>query len=224
MEKTQFEQAGDFTLAIVSFTEALEKKDFSSKIHYYLAICYANLKYFKEALEEIDLALNEDIDFESKLQLYHLKGYILFQQDKDNEALDAFKAAADLEEKDQIAVSGIAYYYFKKQNYSEAVKYYQKAYEIAPDSAKNKNNYGYLLALNNENLEKAMKLCEDALKKQPQNPAFLDSLAWSSFLLNNLKNAALAISRAFKLAPNIDEIKHHYSEISKKVKSILKKG
>lgn len=229
-EKSQFDQAieylnkNDYTLAIVSFTEALEKKEFSSKIHYYLAICYSNLKYFKEALEEIDLAFNEDIDFESKLQLFHLKGYILFLQDKDTEALEAFKAAMNLEDNNQIAISGIAYYYFKKKDYKEAINYYQKAYEMAPDNAKNKNNYGYLLAMNNENLNKAKKLCEEALKSQPQNPAFLDSLAWSSYLLNNLKNAALAITKAFKLAPNIDDIKNHYSEISKKVKSILKKG
>ncbi len=228
--KTHYEQAidylniKDYTLAIVSFTEALERKDFDSKLHYYLAICYANLRYYKEALEEIELAFDEDIDFDSKLQMLHLKGYILFIQEKFDEANTAFKAALALDKNNQITISGLAYFNFKQQNYKEALNLYKKAYELAPDSARSKNNYGYLLAMNNQSLEKSMKLCEEALQKQPDNPAFLDSIAWSSFLLNNIKTAALAITKALKINPNIDEIKQHYAEISAKVKSILKKG
>ncbi|HPN30633.1 MAG TPA: tetratricopeptide repeat protein [bacterium] len=213
----------EYTLAIVSFSEALEKNYLDSKTHYYLAICYANLKYFKETLEEIELALNEDLEFEAKLQLHYLKGYILFQQEKNDEALKAFKQTLEFDEKNQIAVSGIAYYYFKSGDYKKAMEYYEQAYAMTPDNPKAMNNYGYLMMMNNGDLKKAADLCKTALEKKPDNPAILDSVAWSSFLLDNIKSAVLAITKAIKLSPNIDDIKKHYSTISEKVKKLLKK-
>ncbi|MBP7652723.1 tetratricopeptide repeat protein [Candidatus Dependentiae bacterium] len=213
----------EYTLAIVSFSEALEKNYIDSKMHYYLAVCYANLKYYKETIEEISLALNEDLEFEAKLQLYYLKGYILFQQEKYDEALSTFKQILEFDDKNQMAISGIAYYYFKTENYQKAMEFYEQAYNISPDNPKVMNNYGYLMMINNGDLKKAAELCRKALDKKPENPAILDSVAWSSFLLDNIKTAALAITKAIKLSPNIEDIKKHYSSISEKVKKLIKK-
>jgi len=79
------------------------------------------------------------------------------------------------------------------------------------------------MMINNGDLKKAAELCRKALDKKPENPAILDSVAWSSFLLDNIKTAALAITKAIKLSPNIEDIKKHYSSISEKVKKLIKK-
>ena len=211
----------EYTLTIVAFTKALQKDDYDSKIHYYLAICYSNLKYYKEALEEIELAFKEDIEYVVKLQLLLLKGYINFILENDDIALQTFQQVTEFEKNNKIALSGIGYYYFKKNDYKKALEYYELAYKTAPENSNAMNNYGYLLMMNNQSIEKAMELCNQALKKQPNNPNILDSVAWGHYLLNNIKAATLAITKAINFGGAIDEIKNHYSEISKKVRELL---
>ena len=217
-------KANDYTLAIVSFTEALEQGYSDRNLHYYLAICYANLNYHNEALEEIELAFKEDLEFSVKLQLLHLKGYILFLQNKNEEALKVFEEALEYDAHNQITISSIGYYYYKSGVYDKALKYYEKAYKMTPDAAKTMNNYGYMLTLTQKDIKRGLELCENALKKNPNSAAILDSCGWANFLLNKITNATAFITKAVKLDKNnISEIKEHYSKIAAKVREIISK-
>jgi Flp pilus assembly protein TadD len=50
--------------------------------------------------------------------------------------------------------------------------------------------------------------------KKPDNPAYLDSLAWAYFRLGFLAEARDYIQRAFALAPQEAEIREHARAIS----------
>ncbi|MBR4417321.1 MAG: hypothetical protein IKS67_11160, partial [Victivallales bacterium] len=64
----------------------------------------------------------------------------------------------------------------KKQD--EALKYVKMLYEQDPEDAHGCNFYGYLLADFNRELDLAEKLVGKALSQEPDNPAYLDSMAW----------------------------------------------
>lgn len=63
----------------------------------------------------------------------------------------------------------------------------RQAYELDKDSPLVCNFYGYMLADHDSKLELADKLIAQALAKEPENAAYLDSMAWVRFKLK--KNA-----------------------------------
>jgi tetratricopeptide (TPR) repeat protein len=97
------------------------------------------------------------------------------------------------------------YYHFgaaleRKGDYSESVKYLEKALEAKPDFAEAANHLGYMWAERGENLERARELIERAVKAEPKNSAYLDSLAWVLFKLGKAQEALPYMKQAIAIA------------------------
>ena len=80
----------------------------------------------------------------------------------------------------------------------EAVENARKAYESDPDDASNCNFYGYMLADYDRELPTALKLLQKAVAKEPENAAFLDSLAWVHYRLKEYDRAMEYIFKALE--------------------------
>ncbi|SVC83632.1 uncharacterized protein METZ01_LOCUS336486 [marine metagenome] len=75
----------------------------------------------------------------------------------------------------------------------------------------------------NENLVEAKKFIGLALKEQPDNPAFLDSMAWVIFREGNFKEALRWQLKALKLAKEDDpELFLHLGEMYHALKNEAK--
>ncbi len=77
-----------------------------------------------------------------------------------------------------------------------ALEYGRKALALAPDNASACNFLGYLLADHGQSLEEAEGLIRRALDAEPENDAYLDSLAWVYYRQNRLAEAHEAMNRA----------------------------
>lgn len=88
----------------------------------------------------------------------------------------------------------------RKGDYSESVKYFEKALELKPDFYEAANYLGYMWAERGENLERAKELIERAIKAEPKNNAYLDSLAWVLFKLGKPREALPIMQQAVELA------------------------
>jgi tetratricopeptide (TPR) repeat protein len=88
----------------------------------------------------------------------------------------------------------------RKGDYSESVKYLEKALEGKPDFAEAANHLGYMWAERGENLERALKLIQMAVKEEPKNSAYLDSLAWVLFKLGRSREALPVMLEAVAIA------------------------
>lgn len=88
----------------------------------------------------------------------------------------------------------------RKGDYSESVKYLQKALELDPDFAPAANHLGYMWADRGENLERAKELIERAIKAEPKNDAYLDSMAWVLFKLGKPREALPFMLQAVEIA------------------------
>jgi tetratricopeptide (TPR) repeat protein len=77
----------------------------------------------------------------------------------------------------------------RKGDLEEAEKYFQESLRLAPDFAESLNYLGYMWAEHGIKLEKARELIEKALKIEPKNGAYLDSMAWVLFKLNQPQQA-----------------------------------
>ncbi len=101
----------------------------------------------------------------------------------------------------------------------ESLKHVKELHEIDPDNASGCNFYGYLLAVYNRELPLAEKLLRKALKKDPLNAAFLDSMAWIKYRQGRHAEALKLMAKVIELGAleqDVDgEISEHLAKIHK---------
>lgn len=113
--------------------------------------------------------------------------------------------------------------YERNKDYAEAAKYFEKCLEMEPDFAEALNYLGYMWAERGENLERAKILIEKAVKQEPENAAFLDSMAWVLFKLNQPKPALDWMLKAMKHVEEEDATLYdHLGDIYASLKDYLK--
>lgn len=85
-----------------------------------------------------------------------------------------------------------------------------------PDNATALNNLGYYLAERNERLTEALAFIERAVRAEPDNASFIDSLGWTYFKLGKLEEAERYLSDAAKRRPNSAAIQEHLGDLFQK--------
>ena len=142
-----------------------------------------------QAQKALDVALEYNVNDDIKLFLYqNLKRFDealklslkLFEKTKDKQYLS--KAAVFEYEKAS----------FEKNINDEVINSVSKKFEESVDENSNAlllNYYGYLLIDTNRDVKKGIKLVELALKKDPHNFYYLDSLAWGYYKLKDCSKA-----------------------------------
>jgi len=89
-------------------------------------------------------------------------------------------------------------------DYPKAEEYFQKCLELSPDWPEACNYLGYMWAERGVNLQKARELIEKAVKGEPKNAAYLDSLAWVLFKLEQPQDALKPMLQAIELSAKPD--------------------
>ena len=84
-------------------------------------------------------------------------------------------------------------------DFSEAEKIYKEIFKINPEYDIALNNYSYILAERGEKLEKALEMSKRAVKRNPKNVSYLDTLGWIYYKLNRLEKALEHIKEAVEL-------------------------
>jgi Flp pilus assembly protein TadD len=75
------------------------------------------------------------------------------------------------------------------------------------------NSLGYLLADHGQRLDEAVDLVQRALKIEPANPAFLDSLGWAYFQQGKLDLADAPLTQAADRMPSSSTINEHLGDL-----------
>jgi len=94
--------------------------------------------------------------------------------------------------------------YERMGDYPSAEQYFEKCLQLAPDSAEAQNYLGYMWAEHDTKLDRARELIEKAVKAEPKNSAYLDSLGWVLFKLRQPKEALSYTLKAVELSEEPD--------------------
>jgi len=108
---------------------------------------------------------------------------------------EAEKLSTDREDKENIAFMRGAMYE-KQKNYDAAEREFRKVLETNPKNTSAMNYLGYMFADRNVHLQEALQLLRKAVDMEPDNGAYLDSLGWVYYRLNDLDNAESNLQRA----------------------------
>ena len=71
-----------------------------------------------------------------------------------------------------------------------------KCLELDPDDPDANHALGYLYAERGKNLDEAVRLIKKALKVEPENGAYLDSLGWAYFKMGRTEEALKLLEEA----------------------------
>jgi predicted Zn-dependent protease len=94
----------------------------------------------------------------------------------------------------------------------EAVAEFRRLLERERSSAATLNYLGYLWIERGENLEEALAMVSEAVRIDPDNGAYVDSLGWGLFQLGRVAEAVRALERAARLLPHDATVLEHLGD------------
>jgi tetratricopeptide (TPR) repeat protein len=168
--------------------------------YYFLALAQIDLDHASEALATLAKARRK---FAQSFELEFYTGLAFSRQKAYAEALQHYIAAEVIAKATDPQQLREGFYfqlgaaYERQGDYNQAETYFEKCLQLAPEFVEAMNYLGYMWAEHGEKLDKARELIEKALKAEPKNAAYLDSLAWVFF---KLKQAQEALPYALKAA------------------------
>jgi tetratricopeptide (TPR) repeat protein len=201
LDQKEFQEAADALNRCI-----LLSKDFEPA-YYDLAVAQLNLNKPSDALATLEKARGK---FKENFQMEFWSGTALMRQKAYKEALTHYTRAELLAmASDPKRLNELFYFEFgaafeRSGDYDQAEKYFQKSIDASPDFAEALNYLGYMWVERGKKLEEARGLIEKAVKLEPKNPAYLDSLAWVLFKLGQPEEALTNILKATEFSPEPD--------------------
>jgi tetratricopeptide (TPR) repeat protein len=220
-EQEKYDKAKDYLETAVLLSPETEQ------FYYDLALLQINLRKPREALATLDRARAK---FRQSFAMELYSGIASSALRKYDDALGYYTAAevlaraTDAKRLDYIFYFHLGETYERKQDYSQAEKYFSKCLELSPKFSQALNYYGYMYADLGIHLEKARAMIEQAVELEPKNAAYLDSLGWVLFKLK-LPSEALphllkAIEQAKEPDPTLyDHLGDVYAELKQSEKA-----
>ncbi len=101
----------------------------------------------------------------------------------------------------------------KMNNTDLAFKLYQYTLNLDKNNPLVNNNYAYLLAEKDLELDKALNMSKLALSIEPENPSYLDTYAWVLYKMANYEEALIFIKKALNYFEGSTEVFDHLGDI-----------
>jgi tetratricopeptide (TPR) repeat protein len=103
--------------------------------------------------------------------------------------------------------------YARQKKYEQAEAQYRRVLDVNPGNAEGLNDYGYMLADRGVRVAEATSMIQRALKVDPNNGAFLDSLGWAYFKQDRLAEAEEYLRKAVERQENDPTILGHLGDV-----------
>lgn len=177
-----------------------------------LSQLYTSQNDFNNATKYLDLIPDDQKD-----ETYYLiKITVAQMQNKSSEMLGSSNESISAFPKSGLLLYKRAEILFSLQKYDEVVTILTDLYKKNNTDPDIKNFLGYVYAVTGKNLDEAKSLVESALETKKDNPAYLDSLAWIYYKMNDLEKAKKYVEKALdnsKEDSMTKDIKEHQKTI-----------
>ena len=182
----------------------------NSRAWEFLGILYfqeQNFTMIDQLMQEALQALPDDPG------LLSLHGNALQQLGRNREAIAPLEKAYQLVPDDLNIIVTLGIVYDDLNMYSALDTLYADAMMRFPDNALLFNNYSYSLAVRGMRLEWALTLAQKAVRLEPENAAYHDTMGWVYFRMGNLAAARQHIEQSLVLDPDNPEVIEHLGDV-----------
>lgn len=139
---------------------------------------------------------------------------ILDKQGKGADAVQILEQATTTWPEDEELFFRLGIFYDRLSQRDKAMQIMENVIRLKPDHDGALNFLGYTLAEKNQHLDRAEQLVLAALKVEPDNGYYVDSLAWIYFRQGKINRAWREIQRAVFLTPKDAVIWEHHGDIA----------
>lgn len=183
------------------------------ELAYYIGLCYARLERYDDALVYLEQVVTTDTDLARVYQcrmilsvLYTITGRTRLADFELRKLLDSGYESAQV-------FSSLAYIAWEHRDGPAAISWYEKALALDAENSNAMNGLAYILAESGTDLTRALTMGKKAVDRDPDNPAYLDSLAWVYYKLGFAAEARAFSKRARDKMSGNETIAAHYTEI-----------
>ena len=188
---------GDYPAAVRVLTKAVALDPQDMQAHYYLALVYSSLHDFMKAAEQYEIILKKlSVDEPKNAELFAYLGQLYYSQGQEAKAVMQFEKVLKLDPKNTSAMLLVALYYLDHGRRKDAVPILEKCTVQDPMDDACLNSLSYVYAEDNVNIDEAYRLVQSALKIDPENPAYLDTLGWVLYRKGQYNEALKEFGRA----------------------------
>ncbi|MCL4178216.1 MAG: tetratricopeptide repeat protein [Verrucomicrobia bacterium] len=200
-------ERGDYAEAERLFRRTLLLRTDFEPAYYDLAVVHLAQDRAGEGLRVLEQARTL---FKKSFQLEYLTAVTLARLERYDDAVRHFTAAEVLGEVLTPERLNHGFYFQfgaaseRRGDFTQAELHFRKCLTQKPDFAEALNYLGYMWAERGENLEEAHRFIERAVDLEPENAAYLDSLAWVLFKLGRASEALEWMRKAIELVEEPD--------------------
>ncbi|MDR2537472.1 MAG: tetratricopeptide repeat protein [Treponema sp.] len=191
--------------------EVDEKSNEAVELAYYLGLCYTKLERYDEALLYLERVITAN---KYPSRVYQCRLALAYVYTITNRAkLAQFELEhvvnTGSETPQLYLIMGFAAW--QEKQYNKAIECYGKALKMDERNATALNGLGYILVDTDMNIAQGISFCKKAVKTNPKNAAYLDSLGWAYFKNGNFSEATNWLRKALEAAPQPQqkEIRNH---------------
>ena len=164
--------------------------------------------------EEAEIPLKKAIDINpTDLTGLHAYGYTLNQLKKNTEAIKYLERALILDGQNVQIMGTLGLIYESDKVFQKSDSLYLLALSIDSTNALILNNYAYSLSERDIELQKAKKMSQTALDKDPENSSYLDTYGWILYKLGDYTNAILYVQKAIDKESDNATLVDHLADI-----------
>lgn len=201
------EEDGELEEAAEHLDEAILVQPDLEPPYYNLSGIYLSLGRPEAALELLGRAQNR---FQPTFLMEFYTALAYAQQHEYDQAILHYREAERIaEDGESFRLTPLFYYqvgsaYERARDYERCEEYMRKALELEPDFAEALNYLGYTWAELGIRLDEAHEMIARAVEKEPENAAFLDSLAWVLFKQQKPREALVPMLKAVAFSEDPD--------------------
>ncbi len=201
------------SLAATYFGRVTSLDEKNAEAWWYLGSNYFNRGQFDTLLTVMDRARQL---FPGDARFFLLSGLAYSRLGQNDKAISLLEQAHRINPKDLDALGQLALTYDGRKQWNKSDSLYEEALRVdstSPAAAIILNNYGYSLACRGLQLERALRMAQNAVALDPNNASYLDTLGWIYFMLEDYTNARKYVVQAVSTGSASAEVTEHLGDI-----------
>jgi tetratricopeptide (TPR) repeat protein len=212
-----YRESHDLDRAIAETKKALDRSPKDQSLTVTLAMLYGEKTDTATATKLLSALLHgNDSDQEIYLDLAQVQERGRKYPDAEQSAQKAAQLSRSDQEQESAAFM-MGAIYERQKKFDLAEEQFRKALALNPNNASVLNYYGYMLADRGVRLEEATAMIQRAVKQEPNNGAYLDSLGWAYYKQNKFAEAEENLRRAASRSGHDPTVLGHLGDVYMKL-------